>query len=151
LSTNRTIVVAGGWAGTVDTNGNNITYGGTLVNNGTFTKAGAGTFEIDPLSLSSFSALIVAGGKLRLNVSTASIIGNNTTATVNSGATLELAGSISALGALNGTQNGVTSVVNNSQAAEGGLHITGSNQQVGAITGTGNTVIDASRSLVAYQ
>ena len=60
--------------------------------------------------------------------------------TVDSGATLELAGSVSALA----TSPNRVNVTNNSQQASGGmLLVSGTHQQVGAIDGTGDTVVNA--------
>ena len=99
--------------------------------------------------LNANSNLGVSGGALRFNVTPAStgtvVVGSGVVATVASGATLELAGSVSALSA--GANRG--NVVNNSQAASGGLLVTGTSQQVGKIDGTGNVVVNAGASLTA--
>ncbi len=113
--------------------------------------------EIDKAPvLNNNSALAVnsGGGTLRFNVTTgAPTIGTGVTATVASGTTLELAGSVSALGTPAGipTRN-LVDVTNNSNVATiGGLHVTGTNQLVGAITGSGDTVVESTASLTAYQ
>ncbi len=63
-----------------------------------------------------------------------------------------MAGTASALGTATGSLTGVVSIVNNSQAATvGGVHVTGTNQQAGTITGTGNVVVESAASLTAYQ
>ncbi|HEV3417120.1 MAG TPA: PEP-CTERM sorting domain-containing protein, partial [Pirellulales bacterium] len=72
-------------------------------------------------------------------------IGAGVTATVNSGATLELAGSVSALSA--GANR--VSIINNSQVAGGGLLVSGTNQQVGNIDGSGNVTVNAGANLTA--
>ncbi len=154
LSSSRNMTVNSGAFGSVDTNGNPlITWGGMLTNSGTFSKIGAGTFEIDPLTLNSNSSLNVAAGTLRLNVATPSTVGTGVTAVVSSGATLELAGSVAALGTPAGISTGnLSNVVNNSVVGgTGGLHVTGPNQLAGTITGAGNTVVETGTSLTAYQ
>ena len=147
LSGSRNILVTSGNAGTVDTNGNNITWGGTLnvAASGSFAKVGAGSFEIDSApSLGSNSALAVSGGTLRLNYSGSPTIGSGITATVSGAATLELAGGASQL-----SQS--VNIVNNSSAASGLLDSSSTNQNVGAVTGTGNTVVNSGGALTAYQ
>ncbi len=125
----------------------NTTFAGTLLNSGTFTKSGAGTLEIDGAPLLNSSASVqVNGGTLKFNVaapSTASI-GTGVTVSVASGATLQLAGSSSALSGGN-----YAAIANASQTAGGGLAVTGTGQQVGAITGTGTTVVNSGSDLTA--
>ena len=144
LSTNRSIVVNAGDVGYVDTNGNPlVTYAGlvTIGASGTFGKAGAGVFETDaPPSLGNSSIVSVTGGTLRLNYGSAATIGTSVTASVSGGATLELAGAVSQLSqAVNIGNNG--SLLDSSSV----------NQNVGAVTGTGSTVVNAGGSLTAYQ
>ncbi len=71
-------------------------------------------------------------------------MGNGVVATVNNSATLELAGTVSALAS---STNRVT-VVNNSTASAG-LLVSGTNQVVGSIDGSGTTQVDAGVSLTA--
>ena len=144
LSTNRSIVANAGDVGYVDTNGNPlITYAGliTVGAGGTFGKAGAGVFELDaPPNLGNSSTVAVSGGTLRLKYGSAATIGTNVSASVSGGATLELAGSVSQLSqAVNIGNNGAL------------LDSSSVNQNVGAVTGTGNTVVNAGGSLTAYQ
>jgi T5SS/PEP-CTERM-associated repeat protein len=143
LSLNRSITVNPTSAGTIDTNGNNVAWGGALFNSGTFTKVSAGTLNIGGLVLGNNSALAVQGGTLRLNVGSASTVGSGVTATISVGATLELAGPTSALSA--GTNR--VDVVNSSNST--GLLVTGSNQQVGGIDGPGTAQINAGSDLTA--
>ena len=113
-----------------------------------FIKSSAGTLEVDGgLSLGAGSSLAVSGGKLRLNLSATVTpsVGSGVTATVSSGATLELAGSVAALAS--GSNH--VKITNNSTATGGGLLITGAGQQVGAINGTGNLVVNSGASLTA--
>jgi hypothetical protein len=86
----------------------------------------------------------VSTGTLKFNVSSASNVGAAAVATIASGATLELAGPVSALGAAGGNR---THVVNNSSSP--GLLVSGSHQVVGAIDGTGTTQINAGSDLTA--
>ncbi len=158
LATSRNITVSPGDSGTIDTNGNNITWGGLLTvgNGSTLTKIGVGSFAIQAVpALNNNSALAVSTGTLRFNVTSGgpATIGTGATATVGAGATLELAGSVPALGTTAGIPTGnLVNVVNNSQAATtGGLHVTGTNQLAGAIIGTGNMVVESGAGLTAYQ
>ena len=148
LASGRNIAVTAGASGTIDTNGNNITYGGVaaLANSATLTKAGDGTFEIDaPPALGNGSALIAAGGSLRLNYSNSPTIGTGVTVTIASGGTLELAGAASQL-------SQAVNVVNNSLAPSGGLLVSSlANQNAETITGSGSTIVAAGASLTTYQ
>ena len=71
-----------------------------------------------------------------------------TSATVSAGATLELAGSVSALGTAPGN---LTSVTNNSQADAGGILVSGSNQQTGPISGSGSLVVGSAGQISASE
>ena len=158
FSASRVIEVEPGISGTIDTNGLSITGAGQLLlldtvagtgfgtGSSTLIKAdstGAGVFESDVAPyLGNGSSLQVNSGTLRFkttSIPNTAFVGTGVTATVASGATLELAGTTSALGILGGN---VTNIVNNSQAATtGGLYVSGTNQVLGTITGTGNTVV----------
>ena len=82
------------------------------------------------------------------NTANAASVGTNATVTVASGSTLELAGTASALS--DGTAMHSVNVVNNSAAPVGGLLDSSTSPQVvGAITGTGNTVVGNGASLSA--
>ena len=124
--------------------------GSLTLNNGTsvnvaLTKVGAGTLVLngDP-TLNANSSLLVNGGTLRFNVlSGAATIGTGVTATVNNSATLELAGTVSALG--NGSNR--VNITNNSAAP--GILVSGTHQQVGAIDGSGVTQVNAGSDLTA--
>jgi hypothetical protein len=94
--------------------------------------------------LNANSTLLVNGGTLRFNfVTGAATIGSGVTATVASGATLQLAGPISALSSGGNRVN----VTNNSNAT--GLLVSGTNQQVGNIDGSGTTQVNAGSDLMA--
>ncbi len=118
------------------------------------TKANVGTLEIDGASTltggAPGTAINVNTGTLRFNNAVgAATIGAGVTATVASGATLELAGSISDLSSPT-TPLTRAHVINNSKQVSGGsLLVSGTNQQVGAIDGTGDTVVNAGASLTA--
>ena len=109
------------------------TFAGGFVNNGNsnFVKAGGGAVEIDNApTLANNSTLSVTTGTLRFNVvSGTPTIGTGVTAVVSSGATLELAGSVSALA------NGANRVNITSNSNAPGILILGTNQQVGNIDG----------------
>jgi hypothetical protein len=74
-------------------------------------------------------------------VTSAATVGSGVTATVSSGATLELAGSVSALA--NGSNR--VNVIDNSNAP--GVLVSGTNQQVGNIDGSGKTQVNAGSDL----
>ncbi len=128
-----------------------LTVGGTLtvpagVN---LTKSGTGGLIVTgPPTLGNASLLSINGGTLKFNLTSPANIGTGITATVATGATLELAGSVSGLSSAASPADRVN-IVNNSTAPGGGLLISGTNQQVGAITGTGNLSVAAGGSLTA--
>ncbi len=115
----------------------NISGGFSLT--GTFTKQDSGTATISgPQSFSSGKTLAINGGVVKFNVSSGPVtVGSGVTATVASGAQLELAGSVAALAA----GSGRVDIVNSSAAP--GVLVSGTNQQVGGIDGSGNTSINA--------
>ena len=102
---------------------------------GTLTLAGAKTYS---------GSTTVSGGTLKFIVSSASNIGTGAVATIASGATLELAGPVSALGAAGSNR---ASIMNNSSAP--GLLVSGSHQVVGSIDGSGTTQVNAGSDLRA--
>jgi autotransporter-associated beta strand protein len=111
---------------------------------GMLSKEGAGTLIVTgPNTYSGNTA--VDAGKLTFNVATGTpSVGSATTVTVAPGATLELAGSISALGSSTGPR---ANIVNDSTA--GGVLISGQHQFVGDIDGAGQTTIAAGSDLTA--
>jgi hypothetical protein len=121
------------------------TFAGGFSNNGNsnFVKAGGGTVEMTVApTLNNGSALSVTAGTLRFNVVAGTpTIGTGVTATISSGATIELAGTVSALA--NGLNR--ASIVNNSGAP--GLLVSGIHQQVGNFDGSGNTQVLAGSDL----
>ncbi|HEV2968718.1 MAG TPA: PEP-CTERM sorting domain-containing protein, partial [Pirellulales bacterium] len=157
-----------GWAAnysnTISPNGTS----GTFNNSGTFTRSvgtgmttinipfantgtvdvQAGTLEFDgSLSIGNNSSLKVSGGKLRINVTGAASVGTGATASISGAGTLELASSISALGVASPTADRVA--ISNTSTAAAGLLISAGNQQVGAISGSGNVQVNAGTSLTA--
>ena len=119
------------FAGTISGTGGSLLKKGI----GTLTLAGAKSYS---------GSTTVSEGTLKFNVNSASNIGVGAVATVASGATLELAGTVSALGAAGGNR---THVLNSSSAP--GLIVSGSHQVVGAIDGSGTTQINAGSDLTA--
>ncbi len=123
------------------------TFAGGFTNGGnsSFSKAGAGEVDVPvPPTLNSGSALAVTNGTMKFDIDAGSpTIGTGVTATVSSGATLELAGSVSALSAGHDRVN----ITNNS--SPNGIHVSGTNQQVGFIDGTGTTQVNAGSDLMA--
>ena len=82
---------------------------------------------------------------MRFNVASGSpFVGTGVTTTVNNGATLELAGSVSTL------SNGSNRVnITNDSGAAAGILVSGTHQQVGTIDGSGTTQVNAGASLTA--
>jgi autotransporter-associated beta strand protein len=105
-------------------------------------KAGAGALILTGAN-SYTGGTTVSNGLLILHAQTGAVIAAGTTVTVSNTASLELAGTVSALGS--GTVNPV-SIVNNS-AAPAGVSVAGTNQQAGGIDGTGTTVVEAGSDL----
>ena len=121
-----------------------LAHGGGLLS-----KLAAGTLEIQrATALRDNSNINVSGGTLRYNVLNGgpAVVGSGVLATVSNAAVLELAGTVAALS--DGTGPHSVAVMNNSTAAAG-LHVTGTNQQVGAVDGSGTTQVEASASLTA--
>ena len=123
----------------------NTTFGGTIWNSGTLIKSGAGTLEITGApTLSNLSSIQVTSGALRLNVASGSpSVGSGVVATVSTGATLELTGSVPTLSSGSYRVN----IINNSKAP--GLLVSGTHQQVGGIDGAGTTQVNAGSELTA--
>lgn len=107
--------------------------------------AGPGTVEIaSPPTLGHSSHISVGAGKLRFNVTAGGpTIGCGVTAVVSQSATLELAGSVSALSA------GATRVDVTNNSSANGVLVTGTHQQTGAIDGNGATKVAAGGDLAA--
>ncbi|HEV2971688.1 MAG TPA: hypothetical protein VGY55_17050 [Pirellulales bacterium] len=136
-------------ASTLDGNGS-LTFSGGAVGGGTFAKSGTGTLEIGGApSLGSNSGIQVSGGTLRFNTTSgAATIATGVTAPITNGATLELAGSVSDLSAPTTVASRVH-VINNSSQAGTGVLVSGTNQQVGAIDGSGTTLLNVGSDLTA--
>ncbi len=137
--------------------GNNGAATGTLtlasLNDGglscTITKTNSGVLEVQGApSLSNNTAIAVNAGTLRFNnTGGPASIGAGVTATVSGTATLELAGTVPALSSSASPSTRVN-VLNDSSAAVG-LLVSGTNQQVGNVTGAGTTAVNAGSSLTA--
>ena len=149
LSSGRKFVIDG--RGTIDTNGNGtpaapIAFAGRVTISGTFTKAGAGVFELDSTPTLNDGSIAVSGGTLRLNYGSAPANLALSNPSVAAGATLELAGSVSQLDSTVHVSSAGTLLVSS-----------GANQYVGTVIGgaaarpLGNTTINAGASLAAYQ
>jgi hypothetical protein len=112
-------------------------------------KSSSGKLELNGgLALGNNSTLAINSGTLKINVASGSPnVGTGVMATVYSGATLELAGAVSALGAAAVANR--ANITNNSTATGGGLLVSGGNQMVEAITGAGSTAVNAGASLTA--
>ena len=146
-STSPVISLAGGSSVSVDPNVT-LTIASTIGDPQTgataLTKLGSGTLILTGANTYS-GGTTVLGGTLKFNIiSGAATIAAGATATVTSGATLELAGSVSALGSAGGNR---VHIVNNSTAS--GIIVSGMNQVVGGIDGPGNTQVNAGSRLLA--
>ncbi len=105
---------------------------------------GSGTLALEGANAYTGDTTVSAGTlKFNLNSGPATIAAG-VTATVAVGATLELAGSVSALGTTGGNR---VHVVNDSTAA--GIVVSGTNQVVGNIDGSGTTQVNAGSDLTA--
>jgi hypothetical protein len=95
------------------------------------------------VTLSNGSAITVNGGTLRFTLTSGSpTIGTVVQASINGSATLELAGSVSALSSASNRVD----IVNNSSATAG-LLVSGAHQRVGNIDGSGTTQVNAGSDL----
>ncbi len=136
---------------TLALNGSNFganTISGVLADNGSgqlaVTKSGTGVWNLSGANTYS-GGTAISGGTLKFNINSGMpTISAGATATVASGASLELAGSVSALGSADGNR---TQILNNSTAL--GLVVSGTNQVVGGIDGTGNVQVNAGSNLTA--
>jgi hypothetical protein len=112
------------------------------------TKTGTGMVRITGTpNLSTGSALAINAGTLQFNVASGSAtVSSGVTANVSGTGTLELAGSVSALGTA-AVANRVN--ITNSSMAAVGILVSGGNQQVGGIDGSGNVQVNAGANLTA--
>jgi autotransporter-associated beta strand protein len=114
---------------------------------GQLAKSGGGTLDVNGApSLAVNSGINVSGGTLRFNIAAGgtSLVGTGVTAAISGQATLELAGSVAALAY--GPNH--AKIVNNSTAAAG-LLVSGTNQVVGGIDGSGVVQVNAGGNLTA--
>jgi autotransporter-associated beta strand protein len=141
-----TLSIAAGAMLTDNQSNGNTLFPGVLINSGTFAKSGSSSLELNGApTLNANSGLLINGGTLRFNifVGGAPTIGKGVTAAVSSAATLELAGSVSALSSGANSAN----IANNSDAP--GVLVSGTNQHVGGIDGGGTTQVNAGGDLTA--
>ncbi len=112
------------------------------------TKSSGGKLELKGgLAVGNNSALAVTTGTLKINIAGGlPNVGTGVVATVSAGATLELAGAVSALGAAPVAER--ATIANNSTAG-GGLLVSGGNQVVGPVNGLGSTTVSAGASVTA--
>ncbi len=117
----------------------------TAVNSaGGLTKTGSGQLTLTAAPMYGGNT-VVNGGNLRFNVNSGTpVVGSGATVTISNTAVLELAGTRSALAS--GTSR--ANIINNA-AIPGGLLVSGANQQVGNISGSGTTQIDPGGNLTA--
>ena len=127
----------------------NTTFQGTLVTSGTFSKSGEGTLEVaGPGTMILGGPVTVGdGGTLRLRTAGGAMVASGVVAQVNGSATLELAGSVSNLSAAMGPP--IRAAVFNNSVSAAGLLVSGTNQHVGGIDGSGNVVVADGAALTA--
>ena len=123
------------FAGVLALGGVGTTNGGAV-----FTKSGSGTEILTAApQWGDNTALNVTEGTLRVDAGTGTpTVGAHVVANVTGTATLELAGPVSALGT---SVAGQRVAINNSSTAAAGVLVSGGDQQVGGINGTGNVEI----------
>jgi hypothetical protein len=127
---------------------NPITVNGNVsIGSSTLTKLGSGVIALAGSQMfGNNSTLTVMGGILRFNsAASAASVGSGVVVSVDDGAQLELANSGSALS--DGTH--FAKIANDSQLAAGGLLVSGTDQRVGSIVGTGDTVVANGANLMA--
>ncbi len=141
------ILTLAGAGNTTISNGALVLTAATADGSAAMAVQGPGTVEIQSApTLEDGSTIQVRGGRLRFNVTAgAAMIGTGVTAIISSGATLELAGSVSAMSS--GSNH--VSILNDGAASQGGLLVSGQDQRVGSITGSGTTVVTDGASLIA--
>jgi autotransporter-associated beta strand protein len=122
----------------------NISLTGNVSGAGALTKTGAGVLTLSGV-VSYTGATNVNGGTLRLNVASGSALATSPPVMVAAGATLELAGPVSALGVAGGARTAV--------ANDGKLVVSGTGQIVAGVdsitAGAGTVTVDAGSDLTA--
>ncbi len=115
---------------------------------GALTKTGGGSQTLTAApNLGNNSVLSVSGGTLTLNgTSGSAAVGTGVTASITNSGTLELAGVVSTLGT---SAPAHRANITNSSTAAAGLLVSGGQQQVGGIDGTGNVQVSSNASLIA--
>lgn len=140
VATGNTLTFAG--AGNTIVSGAINLAAGSVGSNAVLAASGSGTVRITAQpTFGAASAIQATSGVLQFNVASGSpSIGSGVVATVSPGATLQLAGSVSALS--DSVGGNVVNISNNATTASaGGFNVTGTNQTVGTVTGTGDTVV----------
>ncbi len=129
--------------------GNVALAGGATPGSGAvLSQTGGGTLTLSGVpALGNNSSLQVSAGSVKIAATTGSpSVGSGVTANVSGTGTLELAGSVSALGTTTAANR--TNITNTSSATAG-LLVSAGNQQVGGIDGSGTTQVNAGASLTA--
>jgi hypothetical protein len=112
---------------------------------------GSGTLRVGgPSTFAAGAAVNFSGGHVKfVNTGAAATVGAGASVTVVSSASMELAGTTSNLSNPSAAADRVHVTNNSTLAGGGGLKVTGTNQQTGAIDGTGETSVAAGASLTA--
>jgi autotransporter-associated beta strand protein len=138
------VVLASSTDITVTNAADTLTISGGSSGSGMLSKEGNGTLAITGLNTYTGNTAI-DGGRLRFQITSGTpAVAAGAIVTVSPGATLELAGPVSALGASGGNR---AQIINDSTAS--GLVVSGAKQFVGAIDGGGSTTINAGGDLTA--
>jgi fibronectin-binding autotransporter adhesin len=100
------------------------------------------------LSVGNNSLLKVSAGLLKINSNSGTpSVGSGAMALISGSGVLQLAGTVSSLGVASPAADRVA--ISNNSTAAAGLVVSGVNQQVGAISGSGNVQVNAGASLIA--
>ena len=138
------IVMASDTDVTVANAADTLTFSGGISGAATLSKEGSGTLAITgPTTYTGNTAVNRGTLRFALAAGTA-VIGSTAVVTVAPGATLELAGAVSALGAAGGQR---ARIINDSAAD--GLIVSAGDQVVGDIDGAGTTTVEAGSELTA--
>ncbi len=147
ISADLTLADSGGTTFSI-AQGSSLTLSGAVTATGSspiVALNGPGTLQVNsPPTLPANTAVLLNSGTLKFSANQGQAsIGSDVTVTISSGATLELSGVVSAL------STDVNIANDGSRASGGGLLVTGTNQLIGDIDGTGDLIVGPSGMLTA--